>query len=330
MSIRILKQGLLTSLQSVQRPGYRRLGIGPGGAMDPFAMQVANYLVGNEEGAPVMEMNFPAPELLFQKDALISLAGADFDACVSDQTIQTWRPVFIKKGSVLRFRKPIQGSKSYMAVQGGWRAEYWLGSANTHLKAKAGGFSGRALQKEDVIDFGEQNFYADENKVFPGCMVQSDLDSIYREDSRVRCVRGAEWNLLSDMSKEMFEEQAYIINNQSDRMGYRLNGNPLFLSIPLEMVSSAVDAGTVQLLADGNLIVLMADHQTTGGYPRIASVIRADMPSLAQMNPGRKIVFTAVEPIQAEEALISMQGKLQEIKETCLRHYQNDFRINRY
>jgi len=321
MSIRVLKQGILASVQSLPRNGYRHLGIGSGGAMDAFAMQVANSLVGNEEDAAVIEMHFPAPEILFLEDALISLAGADFDACAGEEPLPAWKPCFITKGSVLKCRKPVWGSKLYLAVRGGWEAEQWLGSRSTHLKVAAAGFRGRTFQKEDVIGFANQP--AVSGKQISGWNITvPDLPEIYPGENSIRCIRGPEWGLLSEISKDTFDKETFAISHQSDRMGYRLTGSPMNQYQPVEMVSSPVDAGTVQLLPDGNLIVLMADHQTTGGYPRVASVLQADMPALAQLNPGNRFCFTIVEPRQAEEALISRKQNLQAIKERCLRYYQ--------
>ncbi|HRI23571.1 MAG TPA: biotin-dependent carboxyltransferase family protein [Ferruginibacter sp.] len=325
MNIIIHKQGLLATVQGKQRYGYRDAGIGPGGAMDLFAMHAANYLVGNEEDAAVLEMNFPAPEIVFRKDALISLAGADMDACVDEIPLPVWKPVLIKKDSVLKFRKPVHGSKLYLAVREGWIAEKWLGSSSTHLKAAAGGYAGRSLEKGDVIEFGEPSFFLTENKILPWGFTSQELQEVYPVNKAMRCICGAEWSLLASSSKTIFSEQSFALNNQNDRMGYRLNGPRLFTEKPVEMISSAVDAGTVQLLPDGNLIVLMADHQTTGGYPRIASVIKADIPPLAQLNAGDEFRFTIIDAAEAEDALISRQQKLQEIKAAFRQQYQKYF-----
>ena len=316
---------MLATLQGGLRYGHRDTGIGPGGAMDLFAMEVANYLVGNEATAAVLEMNFPAPEIFFQKDALVALAGADMGACINEEQIPVWKPMLIKKDSVLKFRIPVHGSKLYLAVQGGWKAEQWLGSTSTHLKAAAGGFSGRELQKDDLVGFNETPRSVTENKILPWGLSSHELQKVYPANKELRCICGTEWDLLSASSRTVFEQQPFMVTNQSDRMGYRLSGIPLSLGEAVEMISSAVDAGAIQLLPDGNLVALMADHQTTGGYPRVASVIKADMPVLAQLNPGDKFCFTIVDVREAEDALISRKEKLQAIREVCRQQYQNYF-----
>lgn len=315
----------MATLQDAGRHGFRGIGIGTGGAMDVFAMQVSNFLVGNDETAAVLEINFPAPEIQFLQNTMISLTGADLFATINDAAVLLWRPHFVKKDSVLKFKKPVSGSKIYMAVQGGWQAEKWLGSYSTQLQAAAGGYLGRALQKNDVLLFKESNSYLPGDKILNWHISQNELDKIYQPLHSIRCIKGVEWNLLDKIAQQNFEKNDFGITDQSDRMGYRLKAAPLLLQQPVEIISSAVDAGTVQLLPDGNLIVLMADHQTTGGYPRIASVIKADLPKLSQQNPGQKIKFTIITVKEAEDALISMMRTLREIKAGCNLNFEKYF-----
>ncbi|MEP7256067.1 MAG: biotin-dependent carboxyltransferase family protein [Ferruginibacter sp.] len=324
MSIKIIKQGVMATLQDAGRYGFRSIGIGSGGAMDIFAMTVSNFLVGNDEAA-VLEINFPAPEILFQHNALISLTGADLSATIDNITLPLWRPFFVMKDSVLKFKQPVYGTKTYLAVHGGWKSEKWLGSFSTHLKVGTGGHLGRALQKNDVICFKENNFSLAENKILNWHISQNETDKIYLPSNTIRCIRGVEWDLLNKASQQNFEKSNFSITNQSDRMGYRLSGTLLSLQQPTEIISSAVDAGIIQLLPTGNLIVLMADHQTTGGYPRIASVIKADLPKLAQVIPGQKISFKIITLKEAEDALISMMRTLTEIKAGCHLNFEKYF-----
>jgi antagonist of KipI len=317
MSIKIIKPGILASLQDTGRWGHRAIGIGSGGAMDGFAMRVANYLCRNDEDKAVIEINFPSPEIMFRQDAVISLTGADFTASLDETIIPTWRALFVKKDSVLKFKQPISGARSYLAVHGGWQAENWLGSFSTHLKVGAGGHCGRALQKDDVINFPINNFSFEAGKVFPWNISENELDKIYQPANNIRCIKGVEYDLLDEASKQHFEQQDLTISYQSDRMGYRLNTEPRLLQEPTELISSPVDAGIVQLLPDGNCIILMADHQTTGGYARIASVIKADTPKLAQLKPGQPLNFTMISLQEAEDTFLYIQQMLQEIKVAC-------------
>jgi antagonist of KipI len=317
MSIRIIKAGVQTILQDAGRTGHRSIGIGSGGAMDNFALLIANYLTGNEANAAVMEINFPAPEIIFQQDALISLTGADFSATLNETAVPLWTPLFVKKESLLKFKQPASGTKLYLAVHGGWQATKWLNSYSTHLKLSTGGHYGRALQKNDIIDFTKNHFSFTENKILPWGISSKELDKMYQPSDKIRCLKSIEWDLLDTASKQNFEKNYFIICNQSDRMGYRLKSQPLLLQQPTELISSAVDEGITQLLPDGNCIVLMTNHQTTGGYPRIAAVIKTDLPKLAQTKPGQSINFTIISLQDAEDLLIKMQQTLREIKMAC-------------
>jgi antagonist of KipI len=207
-------------------------------------------------------------------------------------------------------------------VHGGWQATKWLNSYSTHLKLVTGGHYGRALQKDEIINFAANNFSFTENRILPWGISSKELYKMYQPPDKIRCIKSIEWDLLDAASKQNFEKNNCTVNNQSDRMGYRLKCQPLLMQQPTELISSAVDAGIIQLLPDGNCIVLMADHQTTGGYPRIAAVIKTDLPKLAQTKPGQSINFTIVSLQHAEEALIKMQQTWQEIKAACYLNFK--------
>ena len=154
-------------------------------------------------------------------------------------------------------------------------------------------------------------------------MSGTELDSVYKPVNSIRCITGTEYGLLTEIAQRNFGQQNFTISQQSDRMGYRLSNEPLFLEQSIELISSPVDIGTVQLLPTGTLIILLADHQTTGGYPRIASVIKADLPKLAQAKPGQAIKFILTSIGEAEDNYINMQRNLQEIKQACYIHLRN-------
>lgn len=309
------------------REGFRAIGIGTGGAMDNFAMSVADFLAGNDASPAVLEINFPAPSILFQQRAIISLTGADFNATINQKQVPLWKPLLIQKDDLLEFKQPVMGARVYLAVQGGWQSEKWLGSYSTHLTVTAGGYLGRALQKDDIIGCNDYNFSLISNKLLPWHISQHELDKIYQPYNIIRCVKSVEWDLLGSTAQQDMENNVFTISNQSDRMGYRLQGAALSLQQPAEMISSAVDVGTIQLLPDGNLIVLMADYQTTGGYPRIAAVIKADLPKLAQLRAGATLGFTIISIKEAEDALILMKQKLVEIKTSCHLNFEKYFQL---
>ena len=318
MSIKIIKPGICSTVQDLGRTGYRSLGIGTGGVMDFFAASVADYLVGNKDNEPVIEMHFPAAEILFQTNALISITGGNFDAHINNEPVQLYQPCFVQKNSILSFKKYIAGARTYVAIYGGVEAENWLGSYSTHLKVKTGGFKGRLLQKEDMIAINDTMFIMNHKKIILSPTV---IDAVYKDQNILRCIAGPEWDLVGASFKNIFFGPSFTITNQSDRMGYRLKGENLYLKTPIELISSPVGFGIIQLLPNGQLIILMADHQTTGGYPRIASIIAADLPKLAQLPVNSKVQFQFVSLAQAEEMLISTHQKLAEIKNGCQKFY---------
>jgi antagonist of KipI len=272
-------------------------------------------------------MNFPAPELLFRKDEFVSITGQGCQAYVNDNIFSPWKPLLVKEGAILRFEKTETGSRAYLAVHGGWKAQEWLGSFTTHLGVKAGGLLGRTLQKGDTLEVNGLFQQVNETKTLPWGISKNELDKIYLPLNEIRIAASVETDLLSEESKERLLTVEFKITNQSSRMGYRLEGEKLILNRSIELVSSPVDFGTIQLLPDGNLIILMADHQTIGGYPRIASVIKPDLPKLAQKSANDKIKFRLISLNEAESELQSREKLLEELKQACLTQYKNYFKI---
>ena len=325
MSLRIYKQGLLDTIQDDGRYGYQHLGINPGGAMDLTAMKIANALVGNDAGEAVLEMHFPAAEIVFEEQALISLGGADFSATINGIGIPILKPVIIQKGSIVKFGKNKTGATVYLAVRSGYITKEWLHSSSTHRQVKAGGFEGRALQKNDVLLL-QKNKTPEEmtiNEPFVILPWRADVSGLY-VSSPFHFIPGAEYYYLDELSKQQLGTGVFTINQQSDRMGYRLRGESLQLQIKKELISTGVTKGTIQLLPDGQLIILMADHQTTGGYPRVGHVISADFPSLAQLRAGEKFSLQKTDIPTAENLIFEQQRNLQQLQNAC------NFRLQEY
>lgn len=329
MSLKIIKAGIQDTVQDMGRYGYQPLGINPGGAMDKFSLQIANMLVGNKINKPIIELHFPASVFFFNQPALIALGGADFSPSINGEKIPSNHPVFVNKNSILQFHKVVRGARAYLSVHGGLHVSPWLGSCSTHLKAGMGGFNGRALQKEDDINFETSERISSllKEKEFMVLPWQADINwgDVTGE---IFVLPGNEWERLTSSAKESFEMTSFVITNQSDRMGYRLNNIPLSCITNEEVISSAVSFGTIQLLPDGKLIVLMADHQTTGGYPRLAHVITAHHKELAQMKAGDKIHFRFTNQQTAEELMIKQQQHLQQLQNAC-KFRLEEFFINR-
>ncbi len=306
MSILIEKAGLLDTLQDEGRIGFQQLGINPNGHMDWEAAKMANILAANPQGTAIIECHFPAPILFFQAAALVGLAGADFEACIDDGNIAPNRTILVPAGARLLFRKKKWGERLYIAVNGGFNIEHVLGSYSTNLKACFGGWQGRALQKGDGIPLKNAIEKAVEKmEVFPWFLRKGADNNI-----SIRVMHGPEWKLLTEASKEKLQQTQFRLLPQSDRMAYRWMGPELKLENNMEMVSSPVVMGTMQLLPNGRLLTLMADHQTVGGYPRVLQVIKADLPKLAQMPFGSSICFEIVEMAVAKKRLTAMEKDL--------------------
>jgi antagonist of KipI len=305
MSILLETNGIMTTVQDLGRNGFRSFGVNPNGVMDKHAVRLINILLGNNENEAVIELHFPAPKIKFNNDAVIALGGADFCAKLNDKPIENWRCVFVEKGSLLVFTENIFGARCFLSVKGGFETENWLESASTNLTANIG----KMLKQNDSL-----NFKSTEQTINRKSKIANSLLPVYSKFPTVRIVAGAEFENLTALSEQSLLKKSFAISNQSDRMGFRLEGEPLYLLDSQELVSSAVNFGTIQLLPNGQMIVLMADHQTTGGYPRIAHIISSDLPLLAQLNPHDKVAFHLISHEHAEEILLQNERDLNLLK----------------
>jgi antagonist of KipI len=311
MNILIKKESILTTVQDLGRTGFRRFGINPGGVMDRAAARLINIILGNDENAAVLEMHFPAAEICFDRETFFAVGGADFAPVLDGAPVSNWRPLHASANSSVSFTSKVSGERVYVAVRGGFQVEEWLGSKSTNLVAAQGGFNGRRLKKGDLLEISND---LDRKSVDHCAIIASSLLPRYSRFPTVRVIPGAEFDLLTAASKKTFRTENFVISANSDRMGFRLRGQPLHLLEPLEMVSSAVSFGTIQLLPDGQLIILMADHQTSGGYTRIANVIERDLPLLAQLGPNDKVAFHEIDIREAEDLLLEFERNLTLLK----------------
>jgi antagonist of KipI len=314
MSLVIESPGILTTVQDLGRPGYRRFGINPGGPMDPWAVRLINLLLGNEESEAVLEMHFPAARIRFTEDAVFALGGADLQPNLEGSAVDNWGAFRAEAGQRLNFSSKTLGSRTYLAVQGGIAVTPWLSSSSTNLAAKIGGHSGRRLEAGDELELRRSRVPGAEPM---RASVSHSLIPRYGRFPTVRIIEGAEYGSLDNTERGRFLGQSYQITNNSDRMGFRLAADAVSASPGLGILSSAVDFGTIQLLPDGQLIVLMADHQTTGGYPRLGHVVSVDLPLLGQLGPGDKVAFHLIDLSHAEELLMQRERELSFFKAGC-------------
>lgn len=308
MSLRIIKKGSCDSIRDLGRWGYQHLGIPPGGAIDTFSLQQANILVGNERGEACIEMFFPAPIIQFEADAMIAISGAQWEPRLQDMPVNTLQPIRVKKGVELRFGKPASGRVAYLSVQGGFAMSKWLGSYSTHIGVELSGWKGRLLEKNDEIPFRKNLHHAWKNNA--GWLPEPWMATPEKEPlAPIRIIAGKHFSLLDTTAQTNLLESDFSLLPESNRMGFLLKGTPLTGNYK-EMISAAVQFGTIQWLPDGQLIILMADHPTTGGYPRIANVIQADLHRLAQWPQQKPVSFVMISQDEAvqlyQEQLFSL------------------------
>ncbi|MFM7837931.1 MAG: biotin-dependent carboxyltransferase family protein [Chitinophagaceae bacterium] len=321
MAIRILKPGIFDTIQDKGRYGFACWGINPGGVMDPYAAAVANALVGNGPDSAILELHFPAAQLLLEEDALISICGADFKATGNGQPLPLWQPILVRKNVTIHFEKCLWGARCYVAVCGGFHLPEWLGSYSTNTKAKVGGYQGRALMKQDRIPFAGPGFSS--QKTGP---LHQDLKSLPWEErpepevystTSFPIMKGREWDLFTAHSREQLLQAEFSLSSSADRMGFPLEGPAIECEVPAELVSSGVTTGTIQVLPNGKMIILMADHQTTGGYPRIGQVSLMALLGLAQYRPGSRLTFQLTDEKTSEEQYLTQQNNLSGVLLRC-------------
>lgn len=309
MSIHVHSPGLLSSVQDLGRSGYRHLGIGATGAMDVYSASIANWLVGNSQSAPVLEITLSGPTLMFETGATIAICGATIDAAVGDVAVPCWRRIDMPATSILNLGPCRKGARAYLAVSGGIQVDPVLGSASTDLRTGFGGLHGRPLMAGDMLPISidrsrRTQLHVDTRWVDPSDDL--DLDSA----ALIRVLPGRDPLLDPDS----LYGSDWQVEAASNRQGLRLSGTRLEIASDKERISEPVMPGTVQLPPDGQPIVLMADAQTHGGYPRIAHAILADQPRLGQLRLGERFRFVTCTPVEAQRALHAQQQRLARVR----------------
>ncbi len=324
--ITITKPGLLTSIQDLGRCGYQKYGVIVSGVMDAFAHRIANLLVGNGENFPTLEITLVGPTIVFEEETLISICGGDLTPTIDGEPVRLWRAILVKKGTRLKFGKCKQGCRAYLAVAGGYRIPSVMESKSTYLRANIGGLNGRALKAGDQLfcdSIGElsgtiieqlKKEVIHKSFVEANWSVAQDLIPIQTKEIVIRVVKGRQFHLFTSDSQEKLFSESFEITAQSDRMGYRLKGPNLAMDQAKEMISEAVNFGTIQVPSDGNPIILLADRQTTGGYPKIGQIATVDLAYLAQAKPGDLLRFTEVSHEKAQRLFLKKERELQQLK----------------
>jgi len=295
----VIKPGIYSTIQDAGRFKYQSFGVPVSGAMDETAYHTANALAGNQENAACIECTMGGLQLQFKKNAVIAVAGAGA-AFVNGQNIKSWQPLSVSKNDILEIRYNNDGMRTYVAVKGGFAAAAIMNSRSVYAKAGIG----TPLKKEQSLQFGNML------SINPKRLTESLSVPAYSSNALIRIIPGPENNWMTPESATQIFSQSFSLSNQCDRMGYQLTAAPLSLNENKELLSTAVTKGTIQLTPSGQLIILMSDCQTTGGYPRVAQVATVDLPVLAQLKPGDTIRFSNISFQQAEELYLLEQKKI--------------------
>jgi len=306
MTIRVHDPGLLTTIQDLGRYHQAHLGISPAGAADPLALRIANLLLGNDEDAAALEMTLLGATLEFEQACLVALAGADADCKMAGEAVPLWEAVQVPAGAVLACRAIKTGARLYLAVEGGIEVPLLMGSASTHLAGKFGGIQGRKLKKGDSLRL-LRGPASGIRKLKPGIS-----ERLYPAEP-IRVTRGLQQDWFAPEAFETFFSCAYTVSDESNRSGLRLKGEPVRPRQTSQLLTEGVPLGAIQLPRDGQPILLLPDQQTTGGYPKIANVIAADMYRAGQLQPRGQVRFAEVEISRAVALLREQEQWLKQI-----------------
>ncbi|GAB7129256.1 biotin-dependent carboxyltransferase family protein [Silvimonas sp. JCM 19000] len=303
MSLRIVKTGPQCSVQDLGRFGTSQWGVPVGGVMDIPALLVGNLLVGNAPELAAIEITLGGLQVRFMRDAVIAITGARVAATLDKQPVQCWRSVPVRQGQTLALAWAEHGARSYLCVSGGIDVPVVLNARATDLSSGFGGFEGRALKVGDVVPLG----------AWEGHAPQASVRAPERGEV-LRILPGTEWNAFSPAAQKALVSEPWRVTQDANRMGAWLAGPDLSLDPPLDLPSHSVQRGVIQVPPSGQPVLLLPDAQTTGGYPKIAQVIRADIWRMGQFRPGDSIRFVEVTLPQALAALQAQRQWLVQIE----------------
>ena len=307
--IKVKKAGMFSTIQDQGRWGYQAYGMPVAGSMDRYAAQTANLLAGNDSEAALLEMTLLGGSFKFTATARAAICGAEMQATLNGRPLENWSSFCIPAGGEVEFSFAQSGCRAYLAVQGGFDVPLVLGSRSTYVRGGIGGLLGRALKNGDELAF----LPAGKEGKWRPCRLPLEYVPEQGDEISVRVLWGPQDELFTSAGKETFLTQSYLISNEADRMGYRLEGAQIEHSAKADIISDALCFGAVQVPGHGMPIVMMADRQTTGGYSKLATVIGPDLRLLAQAKPGDRVRFVACSDDEAVEALAAEQAAYEKI-----------------
>ena len=306
MTIRVVKPGLLTTVQDLGRFGYAHLGISPAGAADGLSLRVANLLVGNAESAAALEMTLLGATLEFDELSVVAVCGATCECKLDGVAILQNVAVEVSSRSVLQCGRTTDGARCYLAVQGGFDVPWVMGSASTDIRGRFGGHQGRRLQAGDVVRVRKANQTRTRR-------MRADAFDVLQRTGPIRVTRGAQNDWFTADAFARFLTTTYTVSEQSDRAGLRLKGEAISTRDAKQLLTDGIPLGAIQVPQGGQPIILFVDQQTTGGYPKIANVVAADMHRIGQLRPRDEVRFNKVSMADAIEAVRAQERWLKDI-----------------
>lgn len=311
-SIDVINGGILTTIQDSGRYGYQELGIPTSGAMDDYNFRLANILVGNKLDEAVLEMTYLGPTLKFNEDLTLAITGSDMSPKINGQAIPMFETIKVKAGDTLQFGKVNEGIRSYLAFGGSIDVPMVNGSKSTHIKTKMGGVNGRALKAKDTLNIKksrEKTMRRIPEKYLPK----------FSHCNILRVVLGPQDDYFTEKGiHDLFRSGGYQVTKDFDRMGIRLKGTEIEHKETADIISDGTNFGSIQVPANGQPIILVADRQTTGGYTKIGNVITPDLPKLAQMTFLDKVLFQKVTIEEAQKLTLEYKNKFDDIKKESI------------
>jgi len=314
MGIRVLKPGMLTTVQDLGRTGYQSQGFSVAGVMDVRSFKIANLLVDNPENEPVLEFTLIGPTLEFTSDTIIAITGGDFNPTINGEPAPMYTAIYMHKGDILKFGSAVTGSRGYISFSSYLKVPTVMGSRCTNMKSSIGGFKGRKLQADDYIMFRIKRRY------LPYFLSRTlKPDEMDQEQVTLRVVMGPQDHMFTKQGIQTFLNSAYTVTNEFDRMGCRLDGPFIASKNGSDIISDGICFGSVQVPSHGKPIILLADRQTTGGYAKIATVASVDIPKLVQRKTDNKVRFKAITVHEAQKLLLDEMAEFDEMRKTIHR-----------
>ena len=306
-SLQFLRAGLQTSIQDTGRTGMQSYGLPKGGAIDTHSMIIANRLVGNDHSTPTLEIALVGPKIKVTGDAYIAVTGAEIDLSINNSKAEMYETIHVASGSVIDLGTIKNGARSYLAINGKWQIDKWLDSCSPLPISNIKSLQSNQMTNNRILIINTQKLISKKK-----CPTQ--LRTKFHTQNKLRVLRGPEYSLMSSDNQKFFEETEFTIHKNSNRMAVSLEESIPNYENQKELISSANLVGTIQLTKQGQPLILMNDAGTTGGYPRIANVITADLPKVAQLRASQKVIFEfvsldyAIKELEKEkEILLSLK-----------------------